>query len=56
MDEVPPRIHDLHRLTTLSGIFDESDDEQLDLLDKLSPILYKLKRDILNIRVRLLPR
>ena len=37
-DEVPPRTHDLHRLASLSGIFDELNDEQLDLLDKLNPL------------------
>ena len=37
-DEVPPRTHDLHRLASLSGIFDELNDEYLDLLDKLNPL------------------
>jgi len=37
-DKVPPRTHDLHRLASLSGVFDELNDEYLDLLDKLNPL------------------
>jgi len=37
-DKVPLRTHDLHRLASLSGVFDELNDEHLDLLDKLNPL------------------
>ena len=37
-DEVPPRIHDLDRLAVLGGISESLSEEQLALLDKLTPL------------------
>jgi len=38
IDEIPPRIHDLDRLAVLSGISEGLSEEQLALLDKLTPL------------------
>jgi HEPN domain-containing protein len=37
-DEMPPRIHDLGRLAVLGGISEDLSEEQLVLLDKLTPL------------------
>jgi len=37
-NEMPPRIHDLERLATISGVYDHLTGEQLTLLKKLTPL------------------
>ena len=37
-DEIPPRLHDLGRLAVLGGISESLSDEQLTLLNKLTPL------------------
>lgn len=37
-DELPPKVHSLHKLVTLTGLKDELTPEQLGLLDRLNPL------------------
>jgi HEPN domain-containing protein len=37
-NEIPPRTHDLQKLAKYSGIFDGLSEEQLALMDKLTPL------------------
>jgi len=37
-DEIPPRLHDLDRLAVLGGISESLSEEQLALLNKLTPL------------------
>ncbi|MCL2568095.1 MAG: HEPN domain-containing protein [Oscillospiraceae bacterium] len=37
-NEIPPRIHDLQRLATFGGVFDDLSELQLSVLDKLTPL------------------
>ena len=37
-NEMPPKIHDLLRLATYSGAFDDLSEEQLSLIDRLKPL------------------
>ena len=36
--EIPPKIHDLQKLATRGGVFDDLSDEQFALMDKLTPL------------------
>ena len=42
-NDIPPKIHDLQKLAVLSGIFDKLSDEQLMLMDKLTPLQIKAR-------------
>jgi HEPN domain-containing protein len=37
-NEIPPRIHNLRRLASLTGIYDEMTNEQRDFVDTLEPL------------------
>ena len=37
-NEIPPKIHDLQKLAVSGGIFDDLSEEQLMLIDKLTPL------------------
>ena len=37
-DEIPPKIHDLQKLAVLGCVFDDLDEEQFNLLDRLTPM------------------
>ena len=37
-NEIPPRIHDLQRLATFGGLFEDLSETQLEVLDQLTPL------------------